>query len=330
MEYTTFLAQAKALGFARIGMCSTEPFKLQQDTVSAQLELKERRQLRFNPQDECAWATVLLVMLWPYQQAMLPRDERTVFVDSYYEASNQAYQAGKKLEEALCRMGHRAKANVSFPAKAAAIRAGLGVIGDHGLLITPEHGTRVVIILLATDAFAPDKEDELTPGICLHCGECSKACPTGAIDGKNGMAHPERCLRNCMMEGVVVPDEQRKRMGLKLIGCDICQRVCPMQPVSTLKEMPVFTLNDFLTADNNAFKAHVEQLGGLIGRNAARPQRVRAQAALIAGNSKHPEHLTVLREWVESESEAVREHAKWAIKQIERHMQGIDQSDEKR
>ena len=329
MEYAAFITQAKALGFARIGMCSTARFKQQQDMVSAQPELKERRQLRFNPQDECSWATALLVMLWPYEQALLPQDERAVFVDSYYEASNQAYRAGRKLEEALCRAGHRAKANVSFPAKAAAIRAGLGVIGDHGLLITPEHGTRVVIILLATDAFTPEKEDVLTPGVCLHCGRCAEACPAGAIDD-SGMAHPERCLRNYMMEGVVVPQEQRKCMGKKLIGCDICQRACPMQPVTALKEMPVYTLDDFLTADNKAFKAHVEQLGDLIGRNAARPQRVRAQAALIAGNCKRQEDLPVLREWADSESEAVREHAKWAIKQIERHMQGIDQSEEKR
>lgn len=329
MEYAVIEAWAKELGFAQVGVCSPRDFSEQKDMVDAQPELRERRQLRFMPETECPWATAILVLLWPYAQARLSDDGDVVFVDSYYTASNQAYQAGKKLEEMLSRAGYRAQANASYPAKAAAVRAGMGVIGDNGLLITRDNGTRVVITLLATDAIMPELEDRTSAGECLHCGKCLSVCPTGAIDC-GAMTHPERCLRNHMMEGCVVPEEVRPLMGMRLVGCDMCQRVCPMQNGKEAEPLTAFALDDFMTTDEAAFKAQVAKLSLVIGKNMARPQRVRAQAALLAGNRKKETDLEVLRAWSESDFEAVSEHAKWAVKQIERHMQGIDQYSEKR
>jgi len=329
MDFSMAEVWARELGFAKAGLCSTASFTEQKETVNHQPELRERRQLRFKPQNECPWATALLVLLWRYQQAPLAQNDDSLFIDSYYAASNQAYQAARRLEEKLINAGFKAEANVSYPAKAAAVRAGLGVIGHHGLLITPEYGSRVVIILLATDAFEPEKADETYAGECLHCGRCVKTCPTGAID-RFGMTHPERCLRNYMLEGIVVPEDKRALMERKLIGCDLCQRVCPMQRGEEAKEDNVFYLEDFLTMDETAFRQSVLRLGNVIGKNAARPQRVRAQAALLAGNRKREQDLAVLRGWEASDFDAVREHAKWAVKQIERHIQGIDQSGETR
>lgn len=119
-------------------------------------------------------------------------------------------------------------------------------------------------------------------------------------------------------------------MGRKLIGCDMCQRSCPMQRRSEAKVEDGFLLDDFMTMDEAAFRASVARLGSVIGKNAARPQRVRAQAALLAGNRKREQDLNVLRAWASSDFEAVREHAKWAVKQIEQRTQGIDQCSEKR
>ena len=66
----------------------------------------------------------------------------------------------------------------------------------------------------------------------------------------------------------------------------------------------------------------------------ARPQRVRAQLALICGNIGSEKDLPVLREWAQSEFDAVKTHALWAIEQIESrslqscsmHDTGLDQS----
>ncbi len=129
-------------------------------------------------------------------------------------------------------------------------------------------------------------------------------------------------MRNFMMEGIVVPAHLRSRMGMRLIGCDICQRVCPMQPHGDAIAQRRYALDALMTADAAAFSAAVASLSQEIGRNVARPQRVRAQAAILAGNSGNPAYLPVLRAWAQSDFEAVRTHAAWAVERIERAQSG--------
>ena len=119
-------------------------------------------------------------------------------------------------------------------------------------------------------------------------------------------------------------------MDMKMLGCDLCQRVCPMQKNKDEAQDHGFFLDDFLTSEETVFKKNVLRLGNMIGSNSARPQRVRAQAALLAGNCKREKDLEILRTWENSQFDAVCEHAKWAAKQIELHMLGLDQRDEKR
>lgn len=308
---------AQELGFAQTAFCSADGFAAQKAQVAAQPQLAERRQLRFSPRIDEPRGKSLAVMLWPYIPARMPKDEE-LFVDSYYYASNAAYHAARRLEEKITAAGHFAKANVPYPAKAAAVRAGLGWIGKNDLFFTERFGTRVVIILMLTDIeISEDKQasQENLRG-CLSCGRCVRACPSGALDEK-GMGHPERCMRNFMMEGVVVPKQLRERMGMRLIGCDMCQRVCPMQPQTEEGDQPAYLLERFVTDDPKRFSDAVSVLASEIGRNAARPQRVRAQAALMAGNSRNPAYLPVLRQWAQLPFEAVSEHAKWAIERLE-------------
>ena len=324
----TFSIWAKALGFAEVGFCTIDPFIRSYQIVQSQQTLAERKQLRFFPSEDLPSAKSIAVLLWPYSQAPLP-EEGEVFVDSYYAASNAAYHAARTLEEQVVNSGYFAKANVSYPAKEAAIRAHLGLIGHHSLLITPSHGSRVVIILMATDIEISSDIQIVHPQTCLLCGKCTQACPSGAID-HNGMTYPERCLRNFTMEGVVVPEETRAKIGMRLIGCDICQRVCPMQPKDSPSQKRPYRLSDFITEDSETFSGAVANLSHEIGRNAARPQRVRAQAALLAGNSKKAAYLPVLRQWAQLPFEAVSQHARWAIGQIKSHLStldGIEQSE---
>lgn len=315
------LRWAQEAGFAQSALCRADDFDEVYAAVQAQPPIAERRQLSFFPQREHPQVRSLAVLLWAYSPARVEGGGR-VFVDSYYDASNAAYHAAKALETRILSAGGFARANVSYPAREAAVRAGLGVIGRNGLLITPRFGTRVAIILLACDLPAPKDVGAAddSRAACAGCGRCKVACPAGAID-ERGMSHPERCLRNFMMEGVVAPRELREKMGQRLLGCDICQRVCPMQPRMAPDARESFPLSDFMTLDERAFGDSVALLAQRVGRNVARPQRVRAQAALLAGNLREKAHLPVLRAWAQSPHEAVREHARWAIERIERREQ---------
>jgi len=307
---------ATQLGFSHAKLCHADAFERERQFVANQPQLRERQQLRFEPAIDYDRVKSIAVLLWPYKPAPNPSSD-TVFIDSYYYASNAAFHAAKSLEEQLLSRGCFAKANVSYPAKEAAIRAGLGITGKHSLLITPEYGTRIVIILMVTDINIDKPSSIGRNKSCLGCNRCVTVCPVGALDAR-GMSHPERCLRNYMMEGTVVPESLREKLGMKLIGCDLCQRVCPMQPVKAYSDSESFVLDDFVTSDQTKFSQSVTKLAALIGRNTARPQRVRAQAALLAGNSENPAYLSVLRSWAQMPFEAVREHAQWAINKIER------------
>ena len=182
IDEKTFAQLARLAGFGRTGFCSAAAFTAEREAVERGPEIAERRQLRFDPTADDPRTKSIAVMLWPYVPAAQEEDG-CVFVDGDYFASNAAYHAARALEAQLTEAGHFAKANVSYPAREAALRAGMGVIGQNGMLITPEYGSRFVIILMATDIVhtAPDCGEH---GGCLHCGRCAKACPAGAIDAR--------------------------------------------------------------------------------------------------------------------------------------------------
>jgi epoxyqueuosine reductase len=64
-----------------------------------------------------------------------------------------------------------------------AIDAGLGEFGRHGLLITPEYGSRVRICKVFTDLpLVPDKPIEFgVQDFCETCHSCALSCPAKAI-----------------------------------------------------------------------------------------------------------------------------------------------------
>ncbi len=57
--------------------------------------------------------------------------------------------------------------------------AGLGSLGLHTLLVTPEYGVQVRLVSVLTDCTLP--ADPLAPLECNGCGRCIKVCPARAI-----------------------------------------------------------------------------------------------------------------------------------------------------
>ena len=63
--------------------------------------------------------------------------------------------------------------------KHAAQAAGLGTIGRHSLLITPEFGSMIWLGAVLCDAeFEPDRMKE---NICDNCNRCVEICPVNAL-----------------------------------------------------------------------------------------------------------------------------------------------------
>ncbi len=98
--------------------------------------------------------------------------------------------------------------------------AGLGYIGESGLLITPELGPRVKIsAILASISNLPIKEGnehDWIPEYCDKCGKCVKACPEKALVEK------ETCC------GTEIELIQKNCIGCSQ-GCTYCIEACPFE-----------------------------------------------------------------------------------------------------
>ncbi len=117
-------------------------------------------------------------------------------------------------------------------------RAGLGWIGKNGLLLTPEHGSWVLLATLVTDLeLAPD---EPQPNRCGSCADCLPACPTGALLGE-GRLDSRRCLSYWTIETErSIPEELRPATSRWTFGCDDCQNACPWNRSPATASLPDF------------------------------------------------------------------------------------------
>jgi epoxyqueuosine reductase len=111
--------------------------------------------------------------------------------------------------------------------KAWAVRAGLGWLGKHSNVITPEHGSWVFIGELLLNLDLDEDEDRIED----HCGTCTlciDACPTAAIT-EPYVVDSNKCISYATIElrAPEIPPEIESNLSGWLYGCDICQDVCP-------------------------------------------------------------------------------------------------------
>jgi len=111
--------------------------------------------------------------------------------------------------------------------KAWAVRAGLGWLGKHTNVITPEFGSWVFIGELLLNLELEYDTDRVED----HCGTCTlclEACPTQAI-AEPYIVDSNKCISYATIESRSPKLEPVIEDNLSgwLYGCDICQDVCP-------------------------------------------------------------------------------------------------------
>jgi epoxyqueuosine reductase QueG len=111
----------------------------------------------------------------------------------------------------------------AFSHKLAAHLAGLGWIGKSCLLITPQHGPRVRLATVLTDASL--QAGKPMPSRCGDCSKCVEICPVKAFTGVafNSSEPREARFKASLCKGYT--DKRAELLGEGL--CGLCVYVCP-------------------------------------------------------------------------------------------------------
>jgi epoxyqueuosine reductase len=150
---------------------------------------------------------------------------------------------------------------------------GLGKIGKNHFLIHPEMGTHFFIGYLIYDGILDinpaeinrfDFENTLLEA-CEGCNRCSSACPTKICGGP--IMDSDKCIAMLTQTKRVLNDQEREWIGNCLYGCNICQKVCPMNkglsahPYLATKTENQIDLYELLGMNNKTFMEKYGKMG---------------------------------------------------------------------
>ena len=186
-------------------------------------------------------AQSVILALFPYRfpEDGAPRNlSRYAAVNDYHVA---ALAVMERVADALRQTGAEAAVfcdNSPIPEVAAAATAGLGVIGENGLLLNDTFGSYVFIAEIVTDLPLPATGQHAAR--CCGCGRCAAACPAKCVGAAD---KPTRCLSAITQKKGDLTEEEARLVkdGGLVWGCDRCQEVCPHNAAAEIAPHPCFT-----------------------------------------------------------------------------------------
>ena len=232
----------------------------------------------------------------------------------FYVVQQQRRERRVAWEDAAAALGYEVMRGAVLPERAAAIRAGLGVQGLNGLLISPDIGSFAnITVMLVRAAPPPDargSEYDVPPG-CRGCKRCIKACPTGAIS-ENGL-NAVMCLRHYMNRLKDMPKEDYPKMGRRIMGCESCQLVCP-DNADIKPEQPSDEMKDCMKLERLLEKPDIERL--MKHYTGLDENCLKSQAALAAANMNRRDLLPLVEALTDSQDEMLLRTARWAAERL--------------
>lgn len=331
---------AKSLGFDIAGITSADGFERDEaaaldrvrrglmDGLAWYTEERVRKANRPRELLEGAKSVVSLAMSYNYGEAE-PQGRgphgkiaRYAWGDDYHDVMKRRL---REFADGLPRIADRAVKTRIFVDdgpmndRAAAERAGVGWFGKNTNILTPSHGSWVLLGQVVTDLdLAAD--DPLKKN-CGECVRCIDDCPTGAIVAPYVIDN-RRCISYLTIElRGPIPRDLRPLVGDWVFGCDICQDVCPVnRKAERGKEASFRKRHDFdapaliplLALDDEGFRERFR------GSPVRRAKRVGLQrnVCVALGNIGDPVAAPALSNALRHGEPLVREHAAWALGMI--------------
>jgi epoxyqueuosine reductase len=265
---------------------------------------------------------------------------RYAWGDDYHEVIRQ------KLQALIAEM--RAQFTEPFAARAytdtgpiiervAAKYAGLGWLAKNTCLINSQLGSWLFLgVIVTTLALEPTlAPDEPPPAdLCGTCTRCLDACPTQAFP-EPYVLDARRCISYLTIElRGEIPEDLRPAVGGAVIGCDICQDVCPWNRKAPLTSMAAFQPREKLANGNSLLAPELQWLASLSQQEFSAVFRGSAvkrakwrglvrNACVALGNSgitpdqeNYPRVIQLLDRLASSDDPLISEHARWALARL--------------
>ena len=224
--------------------------------------------------------------------------------------------------------------------RVAAKYAGLGWLAKNTCMINEQLGSWLFLGVILTTL---ELEPSLTAGeapaadLCGNCTLCLDACPTQAFAAPY-VLDARRCISYLTIElRGAIPEELRPKLGNAVIGCDICQDVCPWNRKSPVTQLVAFQPRRIETQSENGatlLAPELEWLAALSQEEFSRIFRGSAvkrakwrglvrNACVALGNSciarqseAHTRVVALLERLVAADDSLLAEHARWALQRL--------------
>ena len=212
--------------------------------------------------------------------------------------------------------------------RVAAKHAGLGWLAKNTCLINSQLGSWLFLgVIVTTLALAPTlaPDEPPPPDLCGSCTRCLDACPTQAFS-EPYVLDARRCISYLTIElRDAIPEGFREPMGRNVIGCDICQDVCPWNRKAPVTSLAAFEPREALFAPELEWLASLSQQefsrvfrGSAVKR--AQWRGLVRNACVALGNSSiapdqpaYPRVVRLLARLASSEDAHIADHARWAL-----------------
>lgn len=202
----------------------------------------------------------MVVVIWPQYEPI--RKYAGSFLSSSSQTTSYSLfsEVASKVAQFIRGLGYNAiplPGNVGLQVPAA-IDAGLGELGRHGLLIHPRFGSWNRFIRVLTDMpIAPDKPISFGAAeFCLDCLKCAEMCPSRSISFEKEPSYEVMCPSNNpgMKKWYVNTWSCLTYWVENGAYCDLCTAVCPFsKPQSWVHDL-VKAVSGITPAFNPAFK----------------------------------------------------------------------------
>ena len=289
------------------------------------------------PQDIMPEAKSVIVLVWDYFQHDFPEALKKMIGKIYLARAYNpppgmlAHSRLQLMKSFLADNGCTVNADIGIPARWAAAQAGVATFGRNNFAYAGDAGSYIVISTIVVDRELECDEPTMESPCPPNCNACMNACPTKAIYAPFKL-DPKRCIgfSNWMTQegrgpiSTSIPEDLREAIGCKVHGCDICQDVCPRNqkklkaPKVADKYIeqigPDITLSAMLNMTDDFFAERIRP----VMYNYIKDKRYFMRNAAIAiGNSKDESYAPDLKIALSGPDEMVREHAAWALRQID-------------